>query len=181
MVLSVAAQLVLIDLVIALARQFAGQPHLHHGVFRTERAQLFEYTSGGGLCGRSRLGLFVGIVWPEVGCGYDEAAQLHAIDGDVPAPAQSVRGDAQEDKAGVAIGVVEGDMLRCPGYNDFGAVESKAGEGMVIAGEDIAKGGLGGDAGAADLRLGIERRSVDRRGEGLPGRICRPVPLGYRA
>ncbi len=87
----------------------------------------------------------------------------------MPAPAQCVRGDAQEDKAGVAIGVVEGDMLRCPGYNDFGAVERKAGEGVVIAGEYIAKGGLGGDAGAADLRLGIERRG--QVGDAFNGRV----------
>src|SRR5579863_9609762 len=49
-------------------------------------------------------------------------------------------------------------MLRCPGNNYFRATDRKAREGVVVAGQNVAKSRLRGDAGAADLRLRIKRR-----------------------
>src|SRR5579884_117059 len=148
--LAIAADLVQVELVVLLARQFALQAELQQGIGTAERAQAGKDALGG--CGTG--------LRPEIRGFDDKTAQAQRIDGDMLAPAQAVRGNTQKDEAGglqIVAFIIAGeiDMLGGAGDDKFPLAETAMLEAMGMANQDIAKSMLVFDAALADQRPGM--------------------------
>src|SRR5579883_2267815 len=132
--LAVAADLVQVELVVLVARQFALQAELEQGIGTAKRAQAGQDALGWGGTG----------LRPEIGGFDDKTAQAQRIDGDMLAPAQAVRGNTEKDESGglqVIAFIVAGeiDMLGGAGDDEFPLTETAMLEAMGMADQNIAK------------------------------------------